>query len=107
MKRILFALPLVLAFSPSFADPPIPVTLENHKFTPSQIHVKANQPAMILLTNKDATAEEFDSTALQGPKRSWPAITAAMCACARSRRANIRSWANIIPAPLRAVVIAQ
>jgi len=53
---------------PALADAPIPVTLQNHKFTPSVIHVKANQPAMIALTNKDATAEEFDSAALKVEK---------------------------------------
>jgi hypothetical protein len=47
---------------------PIAVTLKDHKFTPAQIHVKANTPTIILLTNQDATAEEFDSTALKVEK---------------------------------------
>ena|SRR5579871_1589854 len=62
---------LVLAtpmLGPALADAPIAVTLQNHKFTPAVIHVKANQPAMIALSNKDATAEEFDSTALKVEK---------------------------------------
>ena len=59
---------LLLAAVPALADAPIPVTLQNHKFTPSVIHVKANTPAIIALTNKDATAEEFDSTALKVEK---------------------------------------
>jgi plastocyanin len=66
MKR-LFACVLVLAAFPVWASP-IAVTLENHKFTPSQIHVKAGTPSVIELTNKDATAEEFDSTALKVEK---------------------------------------
>jgi hypothetical protein len=57
-----------LLVAPAFADAPIPVTLQNHKFIPNVIHVKANRPAMIALTNKDATAEEFDSTALKVEK---------------------------------------
>ena len=59
-----------LVVAPARADAPgsIPVTLQNHKFTPSEIHVKANTPAVIALTNKDATAEEFDSTALKVEK---------------------------------------
>lgn len=56
------------AATPAFADGPIAVTLKDHKFTPSVITVKANTPAVIVLTNKDATAEEFDSTALKVEK---------------------------------------
>ena len=68
MKRtLLFVLPMLIA-GPAFADGPIPVTLQNHKFSPAEINVKANTPSVIALTNKDATAEEFDSTALQVEK---------------------------------------
>jgi len=66
-RAFLLSLPLLIA-APSFADAPIPLTLQGHKFTPAEIHVKANTPAVIALTNKDATAEEFDSTALQVEK---------------------------------------
>ena len=54
--------------SNAFADGPISVTLQNHKFIPNVIHVKANQPSVIALTNKDAQAEEFDSTSLKVEK---------------------------------------
>ena len=68
MRRASVIVLLLLAPAPAFADDAIPVTLQNHKFAPAVIHVKANAPAMILLTNKDATAEEFDSTALKVEK---------------------------------------
>lgn len=42
----------------------LPVTLKDHRFTPAEIHIKANTPAQILLTNSDSTAEEFDSSSL-------------------------------------------
>ena len=67
MRKYLLAL-LLVAATPAFADEPIPVTLQNHKFSPAEIHVKANTPAVIALTNKDATAEEFDSTSLKVEK---------------------------------------
>ena len=54
--------------TPVLAADPIKVTLQNHKFTPSEIRVKANTPSVIALTNNDATAEEFDSTALKVEK---------------------------------------
>jgi hypothetical protein len=66
MKKILL-LALIAALTPAMAAP-IAVTLKDHKFTPAQIHVKANTPTIILLTNQDATAEEFDSTALKVEK---------------------------------------
>jgi hypothetical protein len=67
--RIAFGLAAFVTFAvPAFADAPIPVTLKNHKFTPSTIHVKAGQPNVIALTNNDDTAEEFDSTSLKVEK---------------------------------------
>ena len=52
---------------PAVADGPttIPVTLKDHKFTPSELHIAAGKPAILTVTNQDATAEEFDSSALQ------------------------------------------
>jgi len=47
---------------------PVPVTLKNHRFTPSVIHVPANKPSEIVLTNEDDGAEEFDSSALKVEK---------------------------------------
>ena len=68
MRRIFLISALLVAALPARAEGPIAVTLQNHKFTPAEIHVKANAPAIIALTNKDATAEEFDSTALKVEK---------------------------------------
>jgi hypothetical protein len=47
---------------------PLPVMLRDHRFSPAEIHVKANAPAQILLTNADSTAEEFDSSSLHVEK---------------------------------------
>ena len=46
----------------------IPLTLKDHRFTPTEIHVKANQPSLIILNNQDDAAEEFDSTSLKVEK---------------------------------------
>ncbi len=70
MKRPLLFAALLTALPGglAFADGPIPVTLQNHKFAPAVIHVKANTPSVIALTNKDPQAEEFDSTSLKVEK---------------------------------------
>jgi hypothetical protein len=43
----------------------IPVTLKDHQFTPSEIHVPQGKPVVLTITNADPTAEEFDSSALK------------------------------------------
>src|SRR5437899_12874445 len=46
------------------ADPPeIPLTIENHRFTPEAITVTAGTSFVLVITNKDATPEEFESHA--------------------------------------------
>ena len=68
MPKSLFLAAALLLATPAFADAPIVLVLQNHKFTPSVIKVKANQPSMITMVNKDATAEEFDSSDLKVEK---------------------------------------
>lgn len=52
----------------ALAETPLGLTLKDHKFTPSTIHVKAGQPNVITMTNNDDTAEEFDSSSLKVEK---------------------------------------
>ena len=68
LKFLLAALALAALAGPAFADAPIQLTLKDHKFTPSTIHVKAGQPNVIRLTNNDDAAEEFDSSSLKVEK---------------------------------------
>ena len=67
MKRLLVALALIAApaVTAAQAADSIEVHLKNHKFAPSVIKVKANQPSMIILHNDDDTADEFDSSSLK------------------------------------------
>jgi heme/copper-type cytochrome/quinol oxidase subunit 2 len=48
--------------------PTIAVTLKDHRFTPSEIHVPQGKPVVLTITNADPTAEEFDSSALKVEK---------------------------------------
>ena len=50
------------------APPEIALTIEQHKFTPEEIKVKAGQPFVLVITNKDATPEEFESKELRVEK---------------------------------------
>ena len=44
------------------------LTIKDHKFTPTEIKVPANQRVIITVINEDATPEEFDSKALKVEK---------------------------------------
>ena len=47
-------------------DPsPIDVTLKDHRFAPSEIHVPTGKRMVLVVRNEDTTPEEFDSSALQ------------------------------------------
>ena len=62
----IFVLGLAAA-APALADEPtaLMLTIKDHRFSPAEIHVVAQRPAVITIDNQDPTAEEFDSTALQ------------------------------------------
>ncbi|MGZ5936869.1 MAG: cupredoxin domain-containing protein [Rhizomicrobium sp.] len=63
LKFLVFIGTAALCISSALADDGvIPLSLTNHKFAPGEIHVKANVPNVIALTNTDDTAEEFDAT---------------------------------------------
>ena len=49
----------------SAADLEVPVTIEKNRFQPEEIRVKAGTPFVLVVTNKDATPEEFESKELR------------------------------------------
>ena len=40
------------------------LTIRNHRFAPTELHIPAHVPVVIDVRNEDATAEEFDSADL-------------------------------------------
>lgn len=44
------------------------LTIKDHRFSPAEIKVPANQRVSITVINEDATPEEFDSSALKVEK---------------------------------------
>ncbi len=57
-----------VGYTPFNADGQIEVVLKDHKFSPSEIRIAPGQRVELLVRNQDATADEFDSTALRVEK---------------------------------------
>jgi len=69
LKYLSFLAALGFFATSTLADEaPLPLVLKDHKFSPSTIRVKANEPTIISLSNNDDTPEEFDSTSLKVEK---------------------------------------
>ena len=66
MKSLAVAAVLALVPADVMAqDNTASITLKDHRFAPAEIHVKANTPTTVTLTNSDDRTEEFDSTSLK------------------------------------------
>ena len=66
----------VLGGAAMAADPvETKLTIENNRFSPDEIKVKANTPFVIVVTNKDKTPEEFESKELRIEKVVPPGKT--------------------------------
>jgi plastocyanin len=69
MRRTAFAIAALLVLAPAFARADdLTLTIKDHVFSPAEIKVPANQRVQLTVINDDATAEEFDSTALKVEK---------------------------------------
>jgi len=49
-------------------DPEVTLTIRNHRFEPSELRVPAGKKIKVVIDNQDATAEEFESHALNREK---------------------------------------
>jgi hypothetical protein len=68
---------LLLASAAGAAEPTtVELTLKDHRFTPSEVRVPANQPFQITVHNQDDAAEELDSGALKVEKVVPPGSSA-------------------------------
>jgi len=66
MNRLLAALLASTALSVFAAgEPEFKLAIEGHKFTPDRIEIPAGQKVKLLVENKDATPEEFESETLK------------------------------------------
>jgi plastocyanin len=64
--RLAAAALLSLSFGAFAAgEPEFNIAIEAHKFTPDRLEVPAGQKVKLIVENKDATPEEFESAALK------------------------------------------
>lgn len=68
MRSIIVAMCLLVVGAAGARADDYMLTIKDHRFTPSEIKVPANQRVMITVINDDATPEEFDSNALKVEK---------------------------------------
>jgi plastocyanin len=57
--------PALLHPAAAQAPPEIALAIEQHRFRPDEIRVKAGAPFVLVITNKDQGPEEFESQALR------------------------------------------
>ena len=57
----LFALLAAIFMAADAQANELAVTIKDHKFSPAEIHVPANQAVTLKVTNEDPTPEEFES----------------------------------------------
>ncbi|MBN9510268.1 MAG: cupredoxin domain-containing protein [Alphaproteobacteria bacterium] len=69
MPRHALLLALALTGAPTLAvAAPLELVIEGRAFTPAELRVKAGEPIELRVVNRDATAEEFESSALKVEK---------------------------------------
>jgi len=62
---------MLLAFLPALAlaqGSEVKLTIKDHRFSPAEVRVPANQKVRLLVVNEDPTPEEFESHALNREK---------------------------------------
>jgi len=62
---------MLLAFVPALAlaqGSEVKLTIKDHRFSPAEVRVPANQKVRLLVVNEDPTPEEFESHALNREK---------------------------------------
>ena len=68
LPTLLLAAGLVSASAVSAAEPEVLLVIREHRFEPSELKVPANQRIKLVVQNDDASAEEFESHALNREK---------------------------------------
>ena len=69
-RTMALAAALAIAACPAATaqDATLQITVENHRFSPSELRAPANKPIVITIRNNDATPMEFESVSLRVEK---------------------------------------
>ncbi len=67
-SRALVLTGVLFAATPAAADNIVTMTLSDHTFSPTEIHVRANTPTIVTLSNTDADRAVFDSVSLKAKR---------------------------------------
>ena len=65
---VVIAVGLVVQMTEAADPPEIPLSIEQHRFSPAEVRVKAGAPFVLIITNKDSSPEEFESKDLRVEK---------------------------------------
>jgi len=69
MRKVLGAALMMVSLGAfAQAEPEFKLVIENHRFTPETLNVPAGKKVKLMIENKDATAEEFESHDLNREK---------------------------------------
>lgn len=74
--RLLTLLPFLVSVTAFAADAEFLVVIKDHRFTPDEVRVPANQKVKLVVHNQDATPEEFESHSLNREKVIAPGAKA-------------------------------
>jgi plastocyanin len=66
--KTLIAFLTLLPLAVSAADIEVALTIKDHRFQPAEVRVPAGQKIKLVVSNQDATPEEFESHALNREK---------------------------------------
>jgi len=66
LQVVLLSIACSAALASTADTPPeVALTLDQHRFSPEELRVKANTPFILVITNKDKEEEEFEMSSLR------------------------------------------
>jgi hypothetical protein len=66
LNMVILSIALSVAVASAADTPPeLALTLDQHRFSPEELRVKANAPFVLVITNKDKEDEEFEMSSLR------------------------------------------
>jgi plastocyanin len=98
VAAVVLAAMLAHAVPAAAADPfVVQITIRDHRFEPAEIEVPANREIKIVVTNADATPEEFESVGLKIERVIAPGKTAEFTVRALRPNRNYKFFGEFHP----------